>query len=124
MSFKFVTCMTAVPEGDTITLHVLNYATTTETVRVRFWKSGGGGSTLQSDSGDISVGTKGRWGLSWTIPTGTGSGFDGWIEIESSSDKVLAEVLFFRPAPGEPLRYMYYLPGDFGVFDGGDNRVF
>ena len=30
MPFKYVTCMTAVPGGDTITLHVLNYATTTE----------------------------------------------------------------------------------------------
>jgi hypothetical protein len=31
---------------------------------------------------------------------------------------MVAEALFFRPAPGAPLRYMYYLPGDFAVFDG------
>jgi len=124
MPFKYITCMTAVPGGDTITLHVLNYATTTEAVRVRFWNSDGGGSKIQSDSGDVKVVSKGSWGLSWTIPSGTGSGFDGWVEIEVTSDKILPEVLFFKPAPGAPLRYMYYLPGDFAVFDNADNRVF
>lgn len=123
MPYKYVTCMTAVPGGDTITLHVLNYATTTEAVRVRFWESVGG-SRLLSDSGDVKVVSKGWWGLSYTVPTGTGSGFDGWIEIEVTSDKILAEVLFFKPAPGAPQRYMYYLPGDFAVFDNADNRVF
>jgi hypothetical protein len=60
--------------------------------------------------------------LSWTIPSGTDSGFNGWVEIEVTSDKIVAEVLFFKPAPRAPLRYMYYLPGDFGVFD--NDRVF
>ena len=120
MPYKFVTCMTAVPTGDTITLHVLNYATTAETVRVRIWKTLGG-TSVETDSGPITVGPKGDWGLSRTIPAG---GFDGFVEIESSTDKMLAEVLFLKPAAGGPLRYMYYLPGDFAVFDAADNRVF
>jgi hypothetical protein len=116
MRFECVTGPVSVSAGDGIVIRVHNHSGGTENARIRVFHNNGAGAALEgADGGDLILLPTFTSALAFTVQT---SG-PHWVQVESSSDFVIATVSFEKLTGSVFTPFTIYSPGDFAVLEQG-----
>lgn len=110
--YEFVTSTVSLHKNDGIVCHVLNHGTESAHVRIRIHKNTGAGAVLVHDGGDYQIVQTWSGGVGHTVQQ---SG-EYWLQIKSTSDRIVPKVSFERVEGGIWKPFAAYAPGDFAVF--------
>ena len=109
---EYVTSAVSLSVDDGIVVHVVNDSPLNQKTRIIIYQNTGAGSTISTDSGDMTVAHTFTGGLGYTVSKNG----EYWIRVQTSSENLIPKASFERLIDSVWNPFIVYHPNDFAIF--------